>query len=101
MSEIAKRLRARADEQERCNSFPADRALDHEAAAEIDALREALRGLAVVGTVRLTLGSGIVPNGGLCKLCGAEWTTRRDDGSLISPEPREHHNPHCLLEDRK
>lgn len=35
MSDIISRLRARADEQERCDSYPTDLALDREAADEI------------------------------------------------------------------
>lgn len=41
-SDVAGRLRARADEQERNNSYPVDRALDREAADEIDRLTAAL-----------------------------------------------------------
>jgi DNA primase large subunit len=41
--DIVERLGARADEQERCNSYPIDRAMDREAAAEIERLRTALR----------------------------------------------------------
>lgn len=37
--DLVKRLRKRADEQERNNSYPADRALDRESAAAIEALR--------------------------------------------------------------
>lgn len=37
-AELVKRLRARADEQERCNSYPLDRAMDREAADRIEAL---------------------------------------------------------------
>ena len=41
-SDVVGRLRARADEQERNNSYPVDRALDREAADEIDRLTAAL-----------------------------------------------------------
>ena len=39
MDDLVKRLQARADEQERSNSYPVDRAMDREAAAEITRLR--------------------------------------------------------------
>ena len=43
MSDLVKRLRDRVDEQERCNSYPVDRAMDREAADRIEALEAALR----------------------------------------------------------